>query len=86
MPNSLQGPLGAPPANVSHHLRQLEKASLIKPDATKQRSLGGCDHPDCVVPLRWTTTGPMTRGGWSCCDTWTHSGGRRWRTPSYAWD
>jgi len=54
VPNSLHGALGAPPAHVSHHLRQLEKASFIKPDAAKQRSLGGCDHPDCVVSLCWT--------------------------------
>ena len=54
----------------------------ITPAHLAPRSLGGCDHPDCVVPMCWLHHRAYDTGRLDLLPTSSRAGGPRSRTPS----
>jgi hypothetical protein len=53
----------------------------VTPAHLAPRSLGGCDHPDCVVPLCWTHHRAYDTGRLELLPYLSRAGGPRSRTP-----
>ena len=88
-PNGWRAPFGASEAQrekiVGGACVVCRQTKGLTPAHLAPRSLGGCDHPDCVVPLCWTHHRAYDTGRLELLPTSSRRGGRRSRTRSATW-